>query len=52
MNTVTRAKVVEISGAVKAALTNEQITRQRVEAIETFLCRSFLGRLRWLFLGK
>lgn len=52
MNTVTRAKVVEIQSGVQAALTNEQITRQRVEAIETFLHRSFLGRLRWLFLGK
>lgn len=36
----------------QAANTNEQITRHRVEQIEGVLRRGFLGRLKWLFLGR
>lgn len=52
MNTVTRARVVEIHEGVKAALTNEQITRHRVEMVEAVLRRNFWGRLRWLLWGE
>lgn len=45
--------------AVGAALNNEAITRQRVDALEnvcvvhaSILTRGFFGRLRWLFTGK
>lgn len=40
----------------QAALTNEQITRQRVDQVEAwakkFSDTTFLRRLRWLFLGR
>lgn len=46
-------KTVEaIAPGIQAALTNEQITRQRVDAVEAVLRRPLLGRLRWLFLGR
>jgi len=48
-----------IAPAVDAALQNEAVTRQRVEALESglsylaaVLSRGFWGRLRWLILGR
>jgi hypothetical protein len=38
--------------AASAALTNEQLTRQRVAVIEAVLSRGLWGRLRWLLLGR
>lgn len=45
--------------AVTAALQNEQATRGRVDALEAWtkevdamFARPFLGRLRWLLLGR
>ena len=35
-----------------AALQNEAITRERVDRIEAFLCRSLWGRLKWVLFGK
>jgi len=35
-----------------AALTNEHLTRQRVERLENILGRNLWGRLRWLLTGK
>lgn len=49
---VTRAAVEQIKQEATAACTNEQITRQRVEAVEQVLRRPFFGRLKWLFLGR
>lgn len=49
---VTADNVESIRRNAEAALTNEQITRRRVEAIEGLLSRSFWGRVKWLFLGK
>ncbi len=37
---------------VEAALVNEQITRKRVEALESVLGRNLAGRLNWLLRGK
>jgi hypothetical protein len=59
-------KKVLLRGMAESALTNEQITRQRVEMLEirttnldgamqdvlNLLARGFWGRLRWLFTGK
>jgi hypothetical protein len=59
-------KKVLLRGMAESALTNEQITRQRVEILEirttnldgamqdvlNLLARGFWGRLRWLFTGK
>lgn len=45
-------RFAEHEDAIKAALQNEHVTRQRVEALEAMMRRPFLGRLRWLFLGR
>ena len=37
---------------LNAAITNEELTRERVERIEAILGRKILGRLRWLLRGK
>lgn len=42
----------EAREVANAASVNEQITRHRVEAIEFLLRRGFLGRLRWLIMGR
>ena len=49
---ITHAKVEQVAQNALAAVTNEQITRQRVERLEGFLGRGFWGRLRWLFTGR
>jgi hypothetical protein len=56
---VSRDVFVELKNKTKAALNNEAITRQRVEAVEAaliraeaFVRRPFLGRLKWLLLGR
>lgn len=36
----------------QSAFNNELLTRQRVDALEALLSRSFLGRLRWLLRGR
>ena len=55
-----------VQQGISAALTNEQVTRERVEALEKrsealimgmrtmldWYGRSFWGRLRWLLTGK
>jgi hypothetical protein len=38
--------------AVRAAITNELLTRHRVEILEGVIGRSFLGRLRWILTGR
>ena len=38
--------------AIKAALTNEALTRQRVDSIEDLLRRGFVGRLKWVLKGR
>jgi hypothetical protein len=38
--------------AIQAALNNESLTRQRVETLEALLTRKFLGRLKWLLVGR
>jgi IS30 family transposase len=38
--------------AASAALTNEQLTRQRVERLEAVLSRGLWGRIVWLLRGK
>lgn len=52
---VTHAVFREHAKSVKAALTNEQITRARIEAVENWLrawtARGFLGRMKWLLWG-
>jgi hypothetical protein len=59
-------KKVLLRGMAESALTNEQITRQRVEMLEirttnldgamqdvlNLLARGFRGRLRWLVTGR
>lgn len=42
----------ELVAAVKAAHKNEQITRARVDGIDGLLSRGFIGRLKWLLLGR
>ena len=42
----------ETRKAVQSALTNEMITRKRVELLESLVARSFWGRLRWLLTGN
>jgi len=37
---------------IDAALHNEQVTRKRIENLETWARRGFLGRWKWLLLGK
>ena len=37
---------------LNAAITNEQLTRERVKRVETILGRKLLGRLRWLLSGR
>ncbi len=49
---VTQAKVAEVAQNALAAVTNEQITRQRVERLEAILGRNLWGRLIWLFRGR
>lgn len=48
-----------IAPTLNAALQNEEITRKRVDALEShakdvdaLLQRSLMGRLRWLLLGR
>ena len=49
---VTHATVEAIAQNANAAVTNEQITRHRVEMVEAVLRRNFWGRLRWLLWGE
>ena len=42
----------EVGPVAIAAYQNEQKTRERVDALEAFRGRPFMGRLRWLFLGR
>jgi len=56
---ITEAAVRRIKNDAAAAVVNEHVTRQRVEQVEQrvevvvrVLARPFLGRLRWLFLGR
>jgi stalled ribosome alternative rescue factor ArfA len=49
---ITHAKVEQVAQNALAAVTNEQITRQRVEKLEALRGRGFWGRLRWLFTGR
>lgn len=49
---VTEANVDAVRKSAEAAVTNEQLTRRRVEHLEAILYRTFLGRLRWLILGR
>jgi hypothetical protein len=49
---ITKAAVENVAQNAQAAVQNEQITRMRVERLETILGRNLLGRLRWLVLGK
>lgn len=49
---ITEANVEAVKRNAEAAIVNESITRKRVEALEAVLRRGFLGRLRWLFLGR
>lgn len=48
----TKEALDALVAATKAAHVNEQITRQRVDYIEGILGRTFIGRLKWLFLGR
>lgn len=43
---------VALAAPISAALQNEALTRQRVDALEAFHGRNLLGRLRWLVTGK
>lgn len=59
MSGVTKEWVKTQREAVTAALGNEMLTRTRVEALEKqaeqlreVIGRGFLGRLRWIFLGR
>jgi hypothetical protein len=66
VSSVSKAALAEVRRSRKAseevagvALHNEQVTRQRVEALEdqaravgALLGRGFFGRLRWLFFGR
>lgn len=49
---ITKASVEDIAKQVQSAVTNEYITRKRVECIEELLGRNLRGKLKWLFLGK
>lgn len=49
---ITQARVEEVAQNALAAVTNEQITRQRVERLEAILGRNLWGRLIWLFRGR
>jgi hypothetical protein len=49
---ITRGNFETTNKQVQAALTNEQITRQRVERVENLLQRPFWGRLKWLLFGR
>lgn len=61
-NSVARATIQKLSDPINVALNNELKTRERVDALESgnrrldaleaFRDRSFLGRLKWLFQGK
>lgn len=49
----------QMAPAVTAALTNEELTRKRVDALEgwakdvdALFQRSLFGRLKWLLLGR
>lgn len=42
----------ELSQMARAANTNEQVTRMRVERLEAVLSRGLWGRLTWLVLGR
>ena len=44
--------VASLGPVIKGAFQNEEATRKRVEALEEWRGRGFLGRIRWLFLGK
>ena len=46
------AAVEAVKPAIEAALGNEAVTRQRVDALEAFRARNLAGRLRWLFTGR
>jgi len=48
----TREALDGLVAATKAAHVNEGITRQRVDYIEAILGRTFIGRLKWLLLGR
>ena len=49
---VDRRTMQEYQSMAKAANQNEQLTRQRVEAVEEVIRRGFWGRLRWLLWGR
>ena len=42
----------QLTEGLRDAITNELITRRRVEALEELFQRGFWGRVRWLFLGR
>ena len=62
----TKDAVKAVAPGIEAAIQNEQLTRQRVEALEEgirglavnadstaeILTRTFVGRLRWLLTGR
>jgi hypothetical protein len=55
----TRANLQLVKEETQAALTNEQITRKRVDGLEDWvkvanalLSRGFWGRMRWVLTGK
>lgn len=45
------AKMAELEEGIKGALTNEMITRKRVDEIEDITKGSVLRRMKWLFFG-
>ncbi len=49
---VTHATVEQVAQNALAAVTNEQITRQRVERLENLLGRNLWGRFIWLLFGR
>jgi len=59
MSGISRAAFSDAKQKASAALQNEQVTRirvehleQRISVVDAILARSFLGRLRWLLLGR
>jgi hypothetical protein len=56
---VTQGNFTAVVGKAEAALTNEQVTRDRVQGLETWanavnglLMRGFWGRIKWVLSGR
>ena len=51
-NQVSRQTIAAVAPALAGALSNTEILRGRVEVLEAVSARPFLGRLKWLLLGR